>query len=209
MNESMKRLIQIVIMLCESALAECDYGTVLTNMVCTLELPRATLEASFTNRLSTWVGETTNVSRLANIDLARAISYADIAENDMSGDILLPQIFLLCSNIVHSAVLPTNAWQRGAAGVIMSGVYSFDGKYSIAHCVATNSMLSATYATPCDEDISLWSAIAGHLEVQGLSVNDALRCYAAIAILAESPSSNVSSYTNALPESILVKIREL
>ena len=91
----------------------------------------------------------------------------------------------------------------------MSGVYSFAGKYSIAHSVATNCMLSATYDSPLGEDISLWNAIARHLEVQGLSINEALRCYAAIAVLTESPSSNVTSYTNALPESILMKIREL
>ena len=206
----MKQIIILIgIVLCGSAWAGCDYGTALTNMVCALEQPRATLDASFTNLLSTWGAETTNVSHVANIDLVRAISYADIAEDDMSGDILLPQIFLICSNIVNSAVLPTNAWQRGAAGVIMSGVYSFDGKHSIAHSVATNCMVSATYDPPLDGDISLWNAIAQHLEVQGLTINEALRCYAAIAVLAESPSSNVTSFTNALPESILIKIREL
>lgn len=206
----MKQTILLIgVVLCGNAWAEYDYGTALTNMVWALEQPRATLDASFTNRLSTWVGEATNVSHVANIELVRAISYADIAENDMSGDTLLPQIFLTCSNIVNSTVLPTNAWQRGAAGVIMSGVYSFDGNYSIAHSVATNCMLSATYDSPLGEDISLWNAIARHLEVQGLSINEVLRCYAAIAVLTESPSSNVTSYTNALPESILMKIREL
>ena len=206
----MKQTILLIgVVLCGNAWAEYDYGTALTNMVWALEQPRATLDASFTNRLSTWVGEATNVSHVANIELVRAISYADIAEDDMSGDTLLPQIFLTCSNIVNSTVLPTNAWQRGAAGVIMSGVYSFDGKYSIAHSVATNCMLSATYDSPLGEDISLWNAIARHLEVQGLSINEVLRCYAAIAVLTESPSSNVTSYTNALPESILMKIREL
>ena len=206
----MKQTILLIgVVLCGNAWAEYDYGTALTNMVWALEQPRATLDASFTNRLSTWVGEATNVSHVANIELVRAISYADIAEDDMSGDTLLPQIFLTCSNIVNSAVLPTNAWQRGAAGVIMSGVYSLDGKYSIAQSVATNCMLLATYDSPLGEDISLWNAIARHLEVQGLSINEALRCYAAIAVLTESPSSNVTSYTNALPESILMKIREL
>ena len=197
----MKQTILLIgVVLCGNAWAEYDYSTALTNMVWALEQPRATLDASFTNRLSTWVGEATNVSHVANIELVRAISYADIAENDMSGDTLLPQIFLTCSNIVNSTVLPTNAWQRGAAGVIMSGVYSFDGNYSIAHSVATNCMLSATYDSPLGEDISLWNAIARHLEVQGLSINEVLRCYAAIAVLTESPSSNVTSYTNALPE---------
>lgn len=205
----MKHIILICIVLCGSAWAEWDYGTALTNMAYALEQPRATLDVSFTNRLSTWIGEATNASHVANIDLVRAISYTDIAEDDMSGDTLLPQVFLICSNIVNSAVLPTNAWQRGAAGVIMSGVYSFDGKYSIAHSVATNCMLSATYELPLCEDISLWNSIARHLGVQGLSINEALRCYAAIAVLTEHPSSNVTSYTNALPESILIKIREL
>lgn len=205
----MKQIILIGIVLCGNAWAECDYGIALTNMVCALEQPRATLVASFTNRLSTWIGETTNVSHVANMDLVRAISYADIAEDDMSGDTLLPQVFLICSNIVNSVALPTNAWQRGAAGVIMSGVYSFDGKHSIAHGIATNCISSATYELTLGEDISLWNAMAKHLEVQGLSVNEALRCYAAIAALAGSPSCNVTSYTNALPESILIKIREL
>ena len=197
----MKQTILLIgVVLCGNAWAEYDYGTALTNMVWALEQPRATLDASFTNRLSTWVGEATNVSYVADIELVRAISYADIAENDMSGDTLLPQIFLTWSRIVSSTVLPTNAWQRGAAGGIMSGVYSFDGNYSIAHSVATNCMLSATYDSPLGEDISLWNAIARHLEVQGLSINEVLRCYAAIAVLTESPSSNVTSYTNALPE---------
>ncbi len=204
----MKQIL-IGIVLCGNAWAECNYGTALTNMVCALEQPRATLDTAFTNRLSTWVEETTNFSHVANIDLVRAISYADIAEDDMSGDTLLPQIFSICSNIVNSATLPTNAWQRGAAGAIMSGVYSFDGKYSIAHSIATNCMLSTTYEDPLDEDLSLWNAIARHLEVQGLSINEALRCYAALAVLAGAPSGNVTSYTNALPESILTKIREL
>jgi hypothetical protein len=205
----MKPIILIGIVLCGNAWAECNYGTALTNMVYALEQPRATLDASFTNQLATWIGDTTNVFHVANIDLVRAISYADIAEDDISGDALLPQVFLICSNIMNSVTLPTNVWQRGAAGVIMSGVYSFDGKYSIAHSVATNCMLSATYELPLGEDISLWNAMARHLEVQGLSIDEALRCYAAIAVLTESPSSNVTSYTNALPESILVKIREL
>ena len=207
----MKQIIQILIgiMLCGSAWAEFSYETALTNMVCALEQPRATLDASFTNRLTTWVEEATNFFHVANIDIVRAISYADIAEDEMSGDALLPRIFSICSNIVNSATLPTNAWQRGAASVIMSGVYSFDGKHSIAHSVATNCMLSTTYEDPLGEDLGLWNAIARHLEVQGLSISEALRCYAALAVLAESPSGNVTSYTNALPESILIKIREL
>lgn len=204
----MKQIL-IGIALCGSVWAECNYGTALTNMVCALEQPRATLDASFTNRLSSWAEETTNFSHVANIDLVRAISYADIAEDDMSGDTLLPRVISICSNIVNSATLPTNAWQRGAAGVIMSGVYSFDGKYSVAHSVATNCMLSTAYEYPLGDDLSLWNAIARHLDVQGLSIGEALRCYAALAILAESPSGNVTSYTNALPESILIKIREL
>ena len=65
------------------------------------------------------------------------------------------------------------------------------------------------YEPALGEDISLWNAIARHLEVQGLSINEALRCYAAIAALTESSSSNVTYYTNVLPESILIKIREL
>ena len=205
----MKRIVLIAIVLCGSAWAECDYGIALTNMVCALERPRATLDASFTNRLLTWARGMTNVSHVANIDLVRAISYADIAEDDMSGDAWLPRAFLLCSNILNSATLPTDAWQRGAAGVIMSGVYAFDGRRSLAHLVATNCMASATYAIPLGEDASLWNAMARHLEVQGLSINEALRCYAAIAVLIESPSSDVSSYTNTLPESILMKIRGL
>ena len=42
-----------------------------------------------------------------------------------------------------------------------------------------------------------------------LSVQDAIRCYSAVAVLADDPSSNVYSYTNGLPETILVKIREI
>ena len=91
----MKQTILLIgVVLCGNAWAEYDYGTALTNMVWALEQPRATLDASFTNRLSTWVGEATNVSHVANIELVRAISYADIAEDDMSGDTLLPQIIL-------------------------------------------------------------------------------------------------------------------
>lgn len=205
----MKQVILVCIVFCGSVWAECDYGTALGKMVYALERPRATLDASFTNQLSSWREETTNVFHIANIDLVRAISYADIAEDDMSGDSLLPQVFSICSNIVNSATLPANAWQRGAAGGIMSGVYSFDGKYSAAHRVATNCLLSATYATSSNEDGILWNAIARHLEVQGLSINEALRCYAALAVLVESPSNDVVSYTNGLPEAILAKIRAL
>ena len=66
----MKHIILIGIVLCGSAWAEWDYGTALTNMAYALEQPRATLDVSFTNRLSTWIGEATNASHVANIDFA-------------------------------------------------------------------------------------------------------------------------------------------
>ena len=205
----MKRIILIVSVLCWNTWADFDYGTALSNMVYALESPRATLDAAFTNRLASWAGETANACHVANVNLVRAISYTDIAEDELSGDVLLPEAILLCSNIIDSVNIPSNAWQRGAAGVVLSGINSFDRRHSIACAAATNSMLSTVNSASTAEDILLWNAIACHLQVEGLSVSEALRCYAAIALLSESPSSNIVSYTNALPETILVKIREL
>ncbi len=205
----MKRIPTIVFFVCECAFAQVDYNTMLTNMVNALEQPKGTLNVSFTNQLAVCAGSMTNVFCSANVNLVRAISLVDVAEEEMSSDVLLPQAVSICSNLLTSTDLSSNAWQRGVAGVVLSGIYSFDGKRSDACNVITNDVVAEANGISLADDIYLWNAIANHLDVEGLSVQDALRCYAAIAILVDDSGCDVSFYTNGLPASVLVKIRDI
>lgn len=188
--------------------AQCDYSIALTNMIDGLQRPHGTLDAAFTNQLVVYAEELTNVSQSANVNLVRAISLADIAEEDVNGDEMLPPAIAICSNILNSTELPSAAWQKGVAGIVMTGINTFEGKRSNACSSATNVTVLSSHNISLEEDLRLWNSIASHLDVEGLSVQDAVRCYAAIALLNDNPSCGVSSYTNGLPESILIKIRE-
>ena len=205
----MKRIVFICIAICEGVFAQHAYNIALTNMIDALVRPNGTLDSSFTNQLAAYTVGMMNALHVANIDLVRAISLVDMAEEEAAGDNLLPQAIAICSNMLASTGLPTNTWQRGVAGVVLVGIYSFDGKRSAARYNAINCVSLAAHSISLDEDFVLWNAIAKHLDVEGLSVQDAIRCYSAVAVLADDPSSNVYSYTNGLPETILVKIREI
>ncbi len=205
----MKQFAIVVAMIGNCACAQLNYDAILTNMVAALEQPGGTLDSAFTNQLAVHSDGITNVFHAANINLVRAISMVDVAEDDLSGNVLLPQAISICSNLLMSAILPGNAWQRGAAGIVLSATYSFDGMRQDARRVATNAVLLAVQNVSLPEDVCLWNAIAKHLDVEGLSVNDALQCYAAIAILSDDPLYDVCSYTNGLPASVLGRIMEI
>lgn len=205
----MRRIVIIAAVVCECAYAQSNYCAVLTNMVTALRQPRGTLDASFTNQLALCAGSITNASHLANVNIVQAISLTDVAEDDLTGDALLPLAASICSNILASLELPSNAWQRGAAGITLSGINSFDGKRLLACYAVTNGVVATAHNISSADDIYLWNAIAKHLDVEGLTVQEALRCYAAVAIIGNDSTCDITSYTNGLPESVLVKIREL
>ena len=205
----MRHLAIIMAIVCRCACAQSGYDGMLTNMVTALEQNGGTLNVSFTNQLAFCAGEITNVVHLANINLVRAISLVDVAEYALSGDIVLPQAVSICSNILTSTELPWNAWQRGVSGIVLSSIYSFDGKRAAACCAITNDVIMAAHDITLAEDIYLWGAIAKHLYVDGLTVQNALRCYAAVAVVDNDPTRSITSYTNGLPESVLARIREL
>ena len=205
----MKYLAIIMAIICRCACAQSDYGGILTNMVTALKQNGGTLNASFANQLASGAGEITNAVHLSNINLVRAISLVDVAEYALNGDIVVPQAISICSNILTSTEIPLNAWQKGVSGIVLSSIYSFDGKRSAACCAITNDVVMAAHDIVHAEDISLWEAIAKHLYVEGLTVKNAMRCYAAVAIAGNDPTCNITTYTNGLPESVLVRIREL
>lgn len=186
-----------------------QYGAVLTNMVEALSAPRATLQVSFTNQLAVCSASETNSAHKANIDLVYAIALADLSAEELSGSILLPKATSICSNLLQSAELPRTAWQRGAAGIVLTGIYLFEGKREAARCLSTNVLSSTACNLDHGEDTVLWNAIARHFEVEGLSVCDSLRCFSAIACLLNDGMSDVSAYTNCLPSSICERIGQL
>ena len=204
----MNKITLIAVAIGWCACAQGDYSIALTNMIDGLQRTHGTLEAAFTNQLAAYAEELTNVFHFANVNLVRAISLVDIAEEDVNGGEMLPPAITLCSNILNSAELPPASWQKGVAGIVMTGINTFEGKRSDACGSATNATVLSAHNITLEEDIRLWNSIASHLDVEGLSVQDAVRCYAAIALLNDNPSCNVSSYTNGLPESILIKVRE-
>lgn len=197
----MKYLAIIMAIICRCACAQSDYGGILTNMVTALKQNGGTLNASFANQLASRAGD--------NINLVRAISLVDVAEYALNGDIVVPHAISICSNILTSTEIPLNAWQKGVSGIVLSSIYSFDGKRSAACCAITNDVVMAAHDIVHAEDVYLWEAIAKHLYVEGLTVKNAMRCYAAVAIAGNDPTCNITTYTNGLPESVLVRIREL
>lgn len=204
----MKYIGAVFAIVCRCAYAQCDYSTMLTNMVDALVRPNGTLDAVFTNQLAVYASETTNVFHLADINIVRAISLTDVAEEYLVGDALLPQATSLCSNTLTCTSIPVDAWQRGAAGIVLAGIYSFDGKRADACSVLTNNAVMAAHSISNSDDIALWNALAKHLCVDGLCVQDAIRCYAAIAVIDNDPTCNITSYTNGLPETVLSNVRE-
>lgn len=205
----MKRIVLLLVLVGGCSVAWCDYSDVLTNMVSALSRRNGTTEATVTNLLEVAGNEVTNPTHRANIDLVRAISFTDISDLERVGDELIPQAVVMCSNVLHSTALPSNAWQRASAGAVLSGIYMFDGKYQEALQTATNAMTLSVCEAFTEEDVSLWGAIANHLEIPGASAAEALRYSAAEALLIEDSSAFVVPYTNGLPELILQKIRAI
>lgn len=209
-RRSMNKLCVVAFaMVVECVWAQCQYMEQLTNMVSALRRQRGTLDVSFTNQLSICMEGETNEFHKANVAIVSAISFADIAEAKLCGDVLLPRSISICSNLLMSSALPSDAWQKGAASIVLAGVYSFDGQYRLARNAATNHLFQTEYGIDSEEDRALWGAISSHLDVDGLSVYDAKRCYAALASIMDGAMCDVSSFTNGLPESVLAKIRDI
>lgn len=204
----MKRFVLIIVLFCKCIYAQPVYDVVLTNIVTALNQPGGTLKSDFTNQLHSCINVVTNKSHSANLKLVQAISLADMAEEHLGGDILLSQAVSICSNISTSVELPCAAWQRGAAAIIQSGVFTFEGNRVAACRAITNEIVQAACNIQNVNDFYLWSAIAKHLFVDGLTVQEALRCYAAIALLSNDRASNVLFYTNGLPRGICSRIQE-
>jgi hypothetical protein len=204
----MQRFVLIVVFFCKCIYAQSVYDAVLTNMVTALNQPGGTLKSDFTNQLNVCINVVTNKSHSANLKLVQAISLADMAEEHLGGGVLLGQALSICSNISMSAELPCIAWQRGAAAIIQSGVFAFEGNRVAACHTITNEIVQAAHNIQNVSDFYLWRAIAKHLFVDGLTVQEALRCYAAIALLNNDSAADVSFYTNGLPRSICSRIQE-
>ena len=186
-----------------------EYNVLLTNMVSALELRQGTLEASFTNRLASSLMSATNVLERSNMELVYAIALTDIAEENLDGKKLLPPAKSMCSNLLYSTELPPVDWHRDAAGLILTGIFSFSGRHKDSRRIATNGVFRTSDGFPCSSDRMLWNAIARHLDVEGLSLAEAKRCYAAVACLMDDSHCDVFAYTNGLPEMIVVKIKEI
>ena len=186
-----------------------SYYSVLTNMVTALHEPNGTVSTSHTNQLVDSGMSFSNEIHRININLVYAISLVDICERDLSGDVLLPQAISICSNILTSSHINSNAWQKGVAGIVLSNIYSFDGKRLEAYSIMTNNNVFSSYVISNGEDSYLWNGIAEHLKIDGLSVIDAIRCYTAVSKINIGSKSDISSYTNGLPQTILIKLTDL
>ena len=198
-------LILVMTLSCGEIAADVAYHTFCTNAVSALAINMAS-DVAFTNRVATFIAETNGTAR-ATARVVMAVALYDIFDQT-ADDASLNLCMLTCTNVIADAECPTGSWQSAAAVAVLATALSTQCKYRESFIICTNALAWNLTAPSLSDDVMLWEELCTHQFVPGIDVQATLNFYSAMALIFDGVTSDLSTYTNALPPVAHGKILE-
>ncbi len=185
--------------------ADTVYHAFCTNAISTLAI-NGTSDVAFTNRVATFIAETNGAAR-ATARVVMAVALYDIFDQT-ADEAALNLCMLTCTNVIVDTDFPTDSWQKAAAVAVLATALSTRCRYGESFIICTNALARNLTAPSLSDDIMLWEELCTHQFVPGMDVQATLKFYSAMSLIFDGVTSNLSTYTNALPSVANGKILE-
>lgn len=167
------------------------------------------------NKLDSLLSETNSAETRSVCKLLKAellLKRADIASPDAE-ELYSPDAYHettnICASLMEEFSEGSPSWQFYAAAALETEALSLDGRHEDAFRVATNALSRLSGHGGFNIETNVCKALFGMEALSAGDVELVLKSTAAISLSVSDKGADISAYTNGLPESLILPIREL